>query len=311
MKRAFQNINENSPDVGMPKASGFTLIELLVVIAIIAVLAAMLLPALSKAKQKAQAIAGLNNMRQLQLGSMLYANDNQDNFPGQWPLAQSGGVNNGYTTGGGQGHPNWVVGGMGPNLFGSADNPAGCSTNAYFLGTLGDSFTANGTAYALVGSIGGYVKNAGVYRSPSDASVDKTWHVPRVRSCSANMYVGFTAQELQQLQSSGNLYDIDIRFKYFSKYSDINGGGIGPADIFNFLNENPASLDDGWFEYVAAGNSVQNYPAPNSAGGTAFSYCDGHAAMHQWQDTFLKINNPYNATDQDPKWLAAHGTCRR
>ena len=51
-----------------------------------------------------------------------------------------------------------------------------------------------------------------------------------------------------------------------------------------------------------------DYPAPNKGGGTAFSYCDGHAALHQWRDTFLDVKNKYKAGDQDPAWLAAHGT---
>jgi type II secretory pathway pseudopilin PulG len=72
------------------RLGGFGLIDLLIVIAILAILAAMLLPALAKAKQRAQRISCINNLKQLGVGYRLWAADNQDLFPAQQTVAKSG-----------------------------------------------------------------------------------------------------------------------------------------------------------------------------------------------------------------------------
>lgn len=244
---------KTSPRIRRKNEEGFTLIELMVVIAIIAVLAALLLPALSKAKAKAQGIHCLNNLRQVGLAWIMYADDNQGRLVPNKQFKRNG---------------TWVQGWL--DFTSSFDNV----NIDYLMGYEGSLSNAEEGPY---GHLGPYLKNPAVFKCPADNSQVKIfgrWH-PRFRSISMNGWLnaGPRAWELQ----------VTPEYRNNKKLSDLTRPS--PVETFVVLDEHPGSINDGYFQVRMGGpGHIVDFPASNHNGAAGFAFADGHSEIKKWLD---------------------------
>jgi prepilin-type N-terminal cleavage/methylation domain-containing protein/prepilin-type processing-associated H-X9-DG protein len=236
------------------KRDGFTLIELLVVIAIIAILAALLLPSLSKTKAQSQGIKCESNGHELIVAWTMYYGDNREILPNNVPVEGRGG---------------WVQG----NLSLDAGDPD--NTNYVFM--MGG---ATGSYPAVTDTIGPYTKNRFIYQCPADPIIAPGYGVPRVRSYSMDFTVGNkTSPDAAPTSFAPATFN-----DYWPNFFRLNDFKI-PSKTWVFSDEHPDTINDGFLLMTYTDGSDDDWgdmPGSYHVGACGYAFADGHSEIHKW-----------------------------
>ncbi len=270
------------PKYRTSRLEGFTLIELLVVIAIIAILAAMLLPALAKAKQKAQGIYCLSNQKQMTLAWIMYSDDNA----GKLVPNHDGGTTD-YNL-------SWVPG--------------------WLDFTVGNTANTNKN-YLLLAKISPYTKSVGVYKCPADIYLCRigTASLPRVRSVGMNGFIEGGAYPKDHAADGSHWFS---GWWSYQKMADIQHPP--PSMLWVFVDEHPDSINDGWtIMNVNDPNNWTDLPASYHNGACGFGFADGHAEIKKWLEQSTKVRvtqGQYNGfpapNSRDIQWIIERSSAK-